>query len=233
MSHDAAVNRPVNESSRRRVRFQATIDDLEERVLLSGARHYIAPQVHVRVMHARAMPVRVAPVRVVHPARVRVRLPQRAAIRYGQTQSPTINVPINVQTTVAGSTNTSTATPAASSTQAPAATGTGASSSASATPSTSTPTPTTATSTGQILAGLGLTLLANNGSLIVQRDISSAVAKHAFHANLDNANTRHSDNAEHRSTGVLYPKSCSHAHASATRTSEIPRWRVADQRADR
>ena len=138
MSHDAAVDRPVHESSRRRVRFQATMEDLEGRVLLSGAHHYIAPQVHVRVMHIRATPVRVA-----HAPKVQVRLTHRAMIRYGQAVSPTINIPVNVQTTVAGSTNTSTATPAASASQTPAATGTVATSSAVAIPSTSTSTPTT------------------------------------------------------------------------------------------
>jgi hypothetical protein len=139
MSHDAAANRSVHESSRRRVRFQTTMEDLEGRVLLSGAHHHPVPHVPVRVVH----------VRVVHPPKVRMRLTHRALLGYGRTQSPTINIPVNVQTTIAGSTATSASTPATSSTQTPAVAASGTSSGAIATPSPSTTALSPVTSTGQ------------------------------------------------------------------------------------
>src|SRR5271165_1736237 len=85
MSHDAEENRLVHEPSRRRVRFQAMMEDLEGRVLLSGVHHYRAPQGHVRVMHVRVMHAR-----VVHAPKVQVWLSHRTLISYAQSLLPTI-----------------------------------------------------------------------------------------------------------------------------------------------
>src|SRR5262245_4167145 len=107
MSHDAAANRPVRESSRRRIRFQARMEDLEGRVLMSVAHPYRAPHVQVRV---------------VHPPKAHPRVVRRPLLRLGRVQAPTITIPVNVQTTVAGSTNTYATTPSTSTSQTPATT---------------------------------------------------------------------------------------------------------------
>ena len=112
MSHKAPADRPVRVSSCRRVRFQAVLEDLEGRILLSGVRHYKVPQVHVRAVH-----IRTAPLRLSHPPRVQIRLAHRPPTNNAQSQSPTINIPVNVQTTFVGSTSTSTSMPPASSAQ--------------------------------------------------------------------------------------------------------------------
>ncbi|MGZ3380881.1 MAG: hypothetical protein ACXVBB_11540, partial [Isosphaeraceae bacterium] len=89
MSHDATAVRSVREASRRRVSFQTSMEDLEGRVLLSGG-HYKPPHVHVQA-------------RVVHRSLPHARLPRGLRVNYAQMQAPTINVPINIQTTVNGS----------------------------------------------------------------------------------------------------------------------------------
>src|SRR5208337_4646544 len=109
MAHDVATVRSGREASRHRVSFQTNMEDLEGRVLLSGGHHHKPPHVlvHVRVIH------RVVP---------HARLPRGLRVNYAQTQAPMINVPINVQTTVSGSTATSVATPESTSAQSPTAT---------------------------------------------------------------------------------------------------------------
>src|SRR5208337_1463606 len=139
MAHDVATVRSGREASRHRVSFQTNMEDLEGRVLLSGGHHHKPPHVlvHVRVIH------RVVP---------HARLPRGLRVNYAQTQAPMINVPINVQTTVSGSTATSVATPESTSAQSPTATTTSPSTATSSTSTTPTPTPTSTqqtTSTGQ------------------------------------------------------------------------------------
>src|SRR5271165_1755410 len=138
MSHDVTAVRSVREASRRKVSFQTSMEDLEGRVLLSGGHHYRAQHVlvHVRVVHR--PPVHLA------------RLPRELRVIYAQTQAPMINVPINVQTTVNGSSATSGATPESTAAQSPTATTTSPSTATSSTTPTPTPTSTQqTTSTGQ------------------------------------------------------------------------------------
>src|SRR5271157_2160295 len=135
MAQDVAAVRSVREASRHRVSFQTSMEDLEGRVLLSGGHRCKPPHVLVHV-------------RVVHRQVPHARLPRGLRVNYAQTQAPMINVPINVQTTVSGSTATSAATPESTSAQSPTATTTSPSTATSSTSPTPTSTQQT-TSTGQ------------------------------------------------------------------------------------
>lgn len=115
MSHEDAARRSAGEASRRKVKFQAVIEDLEGRVLLSSGGYQIrAPYAHMRV-------ARTPRVRVQLP-RLRMRQLQLASLRQGQTinVTPTINVQNNVPVTPAATTpTTGTTTPATPTTVTP------------------------------------------------------------------------------------------------------------------
>src|SRR5271166_3782476 len=153
MSQDVAAIRSVRQASRHKVIFQTSMEELEGRVLLSGGHRLRPPHVHVHVVRHP----------VPHPV-PHARLPRGFRVNYAQTQAPMINVPINVQTTVNGSTAGASAMPAATSTQSPAVATESPSTPISSTTSTPTPTPTATqqtTSTGQSWPALVATATPN------------------------------------------------------------------------